>query len=120
MTNIIEETQNSYYEYISQISRGSFNISNNLRLGNITLATTSIIDLVEGLSWLLQVEEAMKENNYVIKSATQVAAEHLNEINEALSRQDYVFVADLFEYEISPIFEDAENWKFEKINVSKG
>lgn len=115
MTNLIEETQNSYYDYITQISKGSLLISNKLREGDITLATTSILDLVEGLSWLLQVEEAMKENNYTILSATQAAAEHLNEINEALSRADYVFVADLFEYEISPIFGDAGNWKFERL-----
>ena len=120
MTNFIKETQTSYYEYITQISQGSLFISDKLREGNITQATTTIIDLVEGLSWMLQVEELMKENNYLIQSATQTAAEHLNEINDALSRQDYVFVADLFECEISPIFNDAENWKFEKINVSKG
>lgn len=120
MTNLIEETQVSYYEYIKQINKGALLISNKLRMGNITQATTFIIDLVGGFSWMLQVEKLMRENDYTIQSATQVAAEHLNEINEALSRQDYVFVADLFEYEISPIFEDAESWKFEKINGSKG
>lgn len=115
MTNLIEETQNSYYEYISQISKGSLLICNKFREGDIAQATISILDLVEGLTWLLQVEEAMKEKNYKIQSATQIASEYLSEINEALSRQDYVFVADLFEYEISPIFSNANSWRFEKI-----
>lgn len=115
MTKLIEETQASYYEYINQIGIGSLYISSKIREGNIALAVTSIIDLSEGLTWLLQVEESMKESNYKIQSATVLAGEHLNEINEALSRQDYIFVADLFEYEISPIFENAEDWKFIKV-----
>lgn len=115
MTNLIEETQASYYEYINKINKGSLYISNKIREGNISKAVTSIIDFSEGLTWLLQVEESMKESSYEIPSVTNEVAEYLKEVNEALSRKDYIFVADLFEYEISPIFEKAEDWKFKKV-----
>lgn len=115
MTSIFLETQNSYYEYIYQVSNGCQYIADVIRKGDFPAAISNIIDLSEGLMWLMEVEKLMKENNYNIESATKMATDYLAEVNEALMRDDYVSVADLFEYEIKPIFGSTETWRFKKV-----
>lgn len=114
MSEIIIETQNSYYDYIVKVSSGCQFIADKIREGNLPIAISFITDISEGLSWLLEVEKHMKDNMFEIESATVNAKEFFTEINEAMERQDYVLIADLFEYEIKPIFLDAENWSFIK------
>lgn len=115
MENLLLETKQSYYEYIRKINTGCIYIANELRIGNINEALSTVVNLAEGLQWLLSVEELMKKNEYIIKSRISEVNEYLNEINEALGNNDYVQVADLFEYEIQPIFSSASEWIFEKI-----
>lgn len=114
MNNLLKETQESYYNYIRSVGDGALFISKIIRTGNISEAYNFIVNLSEGLEWLLKVEGSMKQYNYTILSATEKATGYLNDINEGMKKEDYIFVADLFEYEISPIFREAESWKFEK------
>jgi hypothetical protein len=117
MGSLLLETQNSYNEYIEKVADGCQYIADKIREGNLPKAMTAIIDFSDGMSWILEVERHMLENEYVIESKSTVAYEHLKEINESLERQDYVFVADLFEYEIKPLFESANKWEFLKIGT---
>jgi len=114
MKEIIIETQDSYYNYISNVSNGCQFISDKIREGNLSIAISSIMDFSEGLSWVLNVERQMEVHQYFIKSATIKVAEFLTQINEAMEHEDYVLIADMFEYEIQPIFEEAKDWKFQK------
>lgn len=115
MNELTLETQEQYYEYISKIGKGCQNIADKIREGNMEIAINSIIELSEGLTWLLAVEDYMLNNQYKIESSTIKASEFLNDINNALELQDYVLVADLLEYEIKPIFKATEKWQFTKM-----
>lgn len=115
MGSLLLETQNSYYDYIVKVADGCQYIADKIREGNLPKALNTIIDFSDGMSWVLEVERHMLENKYIIESKSTEAYEHLKEINKSLERQDYVFVADLFEYEIKPLFENSEKWEFLKI-----
>ncbi|MGE7769393.1 hypothetical protein ACQKMK_02515 [Viridibacillus arvi] len=115
MEQLIIDTKNSYYEYVSRIPDSCQGIANLLREGNTDEALSVIINLVEGLTWLLSVEELMFANHLVINSRIAEANEFLTDINNALESGDFVTVADLFEYEIQPLFSSAIEWVFRSI-----
>lgn len=114
MEKLIEEIKQSYYEYVIKISPGCEIIANQLRTGKVQEALQYILQFSEGLSWLLTVEEKLKEFQYIINSRISEAKDYLQEINEALEQSDFITVADLFEYEIQPLFESASEWVFVK------
>lgn len=107
-----EELKHNYYEYVSKISEGCLVITENLRKGHLEQAFLSIINFSEGIEWLMAAEQILKEQNLVINSRISEANDFLNEINQALEVQDFILVADLFEYEISPLFSSASEWIF--------
>lgn len=115
MSELLQETKESYYTYIANISEGSKAIANELRINNFETAFHKIANFAEGLEWLVKVEEIMVANGYSITSRITKANEFLNEINNALSESDFVTVADIFEYEIAPLFSSASEWIFEKV-----
>ncbi|MEY2371416.1 hypothetical protein [Lysinibacillus capsici] len=115
MNELMQETQQSYYEYVIRIEQGCHQIANMLRIGQQADALQMIIDLSEGMGWLVSVEHYMIEQNYKVNSQTKEALVMLNEINHALEISDFVTVADLFEYEIAPLFASASEWIFEKV-----
>ncbi len=116
MENLILETQQSYYGYIKKVENGAIMISEQILSGQLDIALKGIADFSEGLAWLVSVELLMIENGYYIESATMKVQTYLKEINEALNREDYTYIADLFKYEIAPSFEVAELWEFVKTN----
>lgn len=100
-----KEILDEFISYISKIPLGSKYISDNLRAGNIQLALNEILNLSEGINWLFSVEYILSEkgsNPYLNK---QQLDNFLNLINEGLEKQDFVLVADIFEYEMMPYFE---------------
>jgi hypothetical protein len=114
MENLIDEIKQSYYEYVTKIAPGCATIANHIRTGELAEALQSILEFSEGLSWLITVEEKLKEHQYVIKSRISEANLFLKEINDALEQNDFITVADLIEYEIQPLFDSASEWVFEK------
>lgn len=112
MNQEIMEIKNTYYEYVSKVGAGCQYISNVLRKENYEDAFQSIIDFSEGVEWLVSVEEMMDEQGWIINSRVNEAKEFLIEINTAIENQDFILVADLFEYEIQPIFSSASEWIF--------
>jgi len=116
MENLIDDIKQSYYEYVSKIAPGCEAIANQLRLGNNNDALQSIINFAEGLSWLLSVEEGMGENGFKISTRIAEVQSFLVEVNFELEQSNYITVADLFEYEIYPLFSSSTEWVFEKVN----
>jgi len=112
MKNIVYETQESFYDYIGRVVQGSETIANYLREDKIGEAMQLIIQFSEGVSWLIKVIILMKDHNYHININPDQMNEFLVEINDGLERQDYVIVADMFEYEIKPFLEEAAKEKF--------
>lgn len=112
MSQEIVEIKDTYYEYISKVSTGCQYISDVLRREEYEEAFQSIINFSEGIEWLVLVEEKMAEHGLKINSRIYEAKEFITEINLAIENQDFTLVADLFEYEIKPIFESASEWVF--------
>jgi UDP-galactopyranose mutase len=115
MTNIVIETQEEFYKYMHKIKEGCQTIADNLREDRIGEAMNLISHFTEGVSWALQVIALMNGQKYEINIDTSRINEFLLEINEGLERQDFVIVADMFEYEIQPFFEEAKEKRFEKV-----
>lgn len=113
MKTISEEIRDSYYEYVMKIEDGCLIITDLLRKGKYTKAFETIISFAEGIQWLLVVEETMRKESYVINSRINEANDYLMQINESFEMEDFVTVADIFEYEIAPIFSSATEWVFE-------
>ncbi|AWE06389.1 hypothetical protein DCE79_02870 [Lysinibacillus sp. 2017] len=111
---LITDTKESYYLYASGIAQGCNQIANDLRTGQIENALNSIANLAEGIEWLLNVEQILAQHNLKIRSRIMEANEFLMEVNDALIQNDTITVADLFEYEIQPLFDSASEWAFQE------
>ena len=105
--NEINEVVESYNEYIKNIAPGSLQIAEHLRKDEIQEAFQMILQFSEGMSWLVQANDLLNQNDVKVTLEVEQIHEFLNEINSGLEIQDYVLVADMFEYEIAPFFEQA-------------
>lgn len=111
MDQIVLETMESYNNYVGQIIKGSNKIADDLRTGNVENALSMIKDFSEGLVWIIEVNQKLKEFGKDINLNISEIQEFFVEINEGLENKDFVLVADLFEYEIAPFFEQLELYK---------
>lgn len=103
--NELSEVIESYNEYLGNIARGIAYISDCLREDKVNEGLIAIKDFSEGILWLSNASELMKKNGVLAELGIGQLQEFLIEINDGLEKQDYVLVADLFEYEIAPFFE---------------
>lgn len=115
MSNIIYDTQESFYDYLEKVVEGTQKISDYLREDKIGEALQLIIQFSEGVSWITQVITLMREHDFYIDINLGHLNEFLTEVNEGIERKDYVIVADMFEYEIGPFFEEGATKKFYKV-----
>ncbi|MGE7090273.1 hypothetical protein ACQKII_02180 [Lysinibacillus sp. NPDC048646] len=107
MTEILMDTIQSFNEYLPRVATGSQEIAENLRSDQLADALKMILEFSEGMSWLVEASELFKANDVKVVVQIEKIQEFLQEINSGLEMQDYVLVADMFEYEISPFFEEA-------------
>jgi hypothetical protein len=119
MKNIIYETQKSFYQYINRVVEGAQTIADYLREDKVGEAMQLIVQFSEGVTWLTQVIVLMRKQKYHININTGQINDFLMEVNDGLERQDYIVVADMFEYEIQPFFEEAAKEKFYCIETVK-
>ena len=103
--NELNEVVESYNEYLSNVGRGIAYISDCLREDKVSEGLLAIQDFSEGILWLSNASELMKKNGVLAELGINQLQEFLIEINDGLEKQDYILVADLFEYEIAPFFE---------------
>lgn len=106
--NEVNEVIESYNEYLMKVPTGSLLIANTVREDNKELALQMILEFSEGVSWLVEATQLLSLNNIEVRFEVEKIMEFLEEINSGLEIQDYVLVADLFEYEIAPFFEEVE------------
>ncbi|BBW97634.1 MULTISPECIES: hypothetical protein [Geobacillus] len=112
MTDLIYETQHSFYQYIERVAAGTQMIADYLREDKVGEAMQLITQFSEGVVWLTKVIALMQQHQYDIRINPNQINEFLLEINDGLERQDYIIVADMFEYEIKPFFEEAAKERF--------
>lgn len=108
MEHLIVETIESYNMYIEKVPAGAEYIANSLREDNVNVALQAIKDFSEGILWLSEVSQLLKSNGVTANLNIEKIQEFLIEINNGLEKQDYVVVADMFEYEIAPFFSELE------------
>ncbi|WP_431811461.1 hypothetical protein [Lysinibacillus sp. FW12] len=100
-TEIVDE----YYKYVAKIPAGLQYIADNLRANNVTTALNEIMNFSEGITWIKQMEEILINQGVNTNLNKHQLEDYLNLINEGLEKQDFVLVADIFEYEVLPYFE---------------
>jgi len=103
--NEVIEVINSYNEYILKVASGSIQIAEHLRKDEVPEAMQMILQFSEGMGWLVEASDLLSKNKVTVNLPVEQIHEFLNEINSGLELQDYVLVADMFEYEIAPFFE---------------
>ncbi|WP_432702114.1 hypothetical protein [Lysinibacillus sphaericus] len=102
----VKEVMESYNNYLGNVSKGAFYISEQLREDSVQEALSTILNFSEGMLWLTEASELLEKNNVKAKINIEKIQEFLIEVNNGLEKQDYVLVADMFEYEIAPFFEE--------------
>ncbi|WP_322555628.1 hypothetical protein [Sporosarcina beigongshangi] len=102
----LHELIESYNEYIKKMPTGCQKVADSLREDRISEAMQDIIDFSEGANWLAKMSEYFRENGILVNLETGKIHEYLHEVNSGLEIQDYIVVADMFEYEIMPFFDE--------------
>lgn len=105
MDEMVKESFESYCEYMAKMPNGCQQIADFLREDRLAEAGQIIAQFTEGLNWLVDMNKLLNAHNAVVPLQEEQIAEFLNEINNGLEIQDFVIVADMFEYEIKPFFE---------------
>lgn len=102
----LKELIEDYNSYIKRVQQGTLKIAEDFRQKDIKKGLGSITDFTEGMDWIIAVNKHFSLNNIDTIFDEKKIIHFLEEINEALSVQDYFLVADLFEYEIAEYFGD--------------
>lgn len=105
MDKQLEDILISYKDYLNKIPNGCALITTYFREGKNEAGKKFIFDLAEGLNWMNEVNRIALQNNIVLNFKVSQINDLLKEVNEALQNEDYVLIADLFEYEFLPFFE---------------
>ncbi|MEY9979963.1 hypothetical protein [Lysinibacillus sp. RC79] len=105
MNEMILEIINSYNEYLEKIPQGCESIIISTKSETPLDALQLITQFTEGVDWLVQVNEKLSTLSYENPLYVNKIHDFLEEINKGLEIQDFLRVADIFEYEIKPYFE---------------
>lgn len=109
-----EELKESYYEYIQAIAPGINSIINSLRSNELEKAFTSIFHFSEGIEALVKIEQVLLAEGNTINSRINEAVVVFSEVNEAMENGDITLIADIFEYELQPLFVSCSEWIFQE------
>lgn len=104
MNSVINDVTNSYNEYIVNIPNYCQIIADLLRTNQEKEALKLILQFSEGVDWLIEVNVLLSRNGIDFTLEIEKIREFLTEINNGLEMQDFILVADMFEYEIKPFF----------------
>ena len=108
MDEIQKDIIESYNNYILNIPNGCQEIVNHIRENKMQKALGMILDFSEGVNWLVEVNRILKSQGISKLLEVEKIHDFLEEINNGLEIHDFLLVADLFEYEIKPFFEQVE------------
>jgi uncharacterized protein Yka (UPF0111/DUF47 family) len=103
---LIHETLDSLQEFLPKIADTCLLIADQLRKDNESEAFQQIKEFIEAIDWSTQAIVGIRNLGYSLNVDTQEINEHLREVEEGLTVNDQVLIADLFEYEFHPKIED--------------
>lgn len=106
MNENIIDTVVSYNDYLKKLPEGCQTIADLVREDRIHEAMNIILQFSEGMGWVVDANLLLDKNGYPNPLRVERIHEFLKEINSGLEIQDYILVADMFEYEIKPFFEE--------------
>lgn len=109
MQDLSMEVKKSFDEYIKKVPTGCLEIAELLRLGEVHSSMQIVQQFCEGMDWLSQASELLLANGIDTEFKIEQIENFLKEINEGLLVEDYMLVADLFEYEIASYFTKGES-----------
>ncbi|QEY20496.1 MULTISPECIES: hypothetical protein [unclassified Psychrobacillus] len=112
MSDLLKDTVESYNNYLVRLPIGCQEISNLLRKDLIMDAMNLITNFSEGVIWLTTANDLFLQSKLHSELNAKKIHEFLHEVNNGLEIQDYVLIADMFEYEIKPFFEECSAIEF--------
>lgn len=95
------EVLNTAYEYIGKLVSGIDEMNNKFYAGNENSGCEMLALISEGLEWLMNALDLLNDNVDTCGERSEIK-EKANEVVEALENEDYILVADIFNYEINP------------------
>ena len=112
MSDLLKDTVESYNNYLLRLPIGCQEISDLLRKDHIMDAMNLITNFSEGVIWLTTANDFFLKSNLQSELNAKKIHEFLNEVNSGLEIQDYILIADMFEYEIKPFFDECPAIEF--------
>lgn len=115
MNNLMIDTMESYNQYISSLPNGCQVIADLFREDRIQEGVRNILQFSEGMGWIVDANRLLAENGQSVLLQPEKIHEFLEEVNSGLEIQDYILVADMFEYEIKPFFEECTLYEISEV-----
>lgn len=109
------EVLESVYEYLPRFKDGINELAKNLAIRVTAKEREVIVQVVDGLQWLLDAFRLTKEIQ-TTEIDTQLVRPLIVEMCDAIENDDMILLGDLLEYELTPI---VENWE-EQVHVLVG
>lgn len=103
METIVQETIQSYNDYLKTLNEGIFPLAEQFRDGQIDGALSTVVHLVEGLEWMVSVNKKLSELNITNEIDANKINEIMSSVADAIALKDYYLSADLLEYELLEI-----------------
>lgn len=100
-----QEIITTFNTYISKLERGCIYIAHEMRNENKEILQ-EIANFAEGIEWLIIMSRELKNVEIMPFLEEEKLVNYLKEITEAIQREDFYLVADLFEYEIAEYFKN--------------
>ena len=95
-------------EYLIQLKPGIQEFCDNIR-SNTFQELSIIADICDGIGWIIEASALIsKEREISLENDTTVLQDVLSDITNALENRDYLFLADMLEYEVIPCIESIE------------
>lgn len=109
-----KEVLGTALEYIERVLPGVEEIIECFQTGREDKATSMMIELIEGMQWLIQAIDGTTDLQGEHSIDTSQINSILNQLVEAYENMDYVLLSDLLEYELLPL---AKTWKEKLVSI---
>jgi len=101
MSLVIDEIIQDYNEYITTLNNEVPKLIRSIRsASDVSKINAEVVDLFEGMAWIINVNDSLKELNFNNSIDVKKINETLKEIAKAIEFNDYNLCADILEYEL--------------------
>ena len=105
MRKLLIETIESLINYITIFNQNLSTIISEHRDGNEEYVIKLMPQVLEGIQWILDAIQCLQQHGYLRKIDISNITNHLLNIEHLMIIKDYYLIVDMFEFEITPIFE---------------